>query len=278
MTRLGRGRIAGRIAPKTTGTGGGGTVIEGVPAGAAVMSETFTATIKAEVSETIAAQTDAFTGRIRGNVTETNAAQTDAWKVGLSGPGLNETNATPGDSFGGRAIFATSGSWQVPLGVTSLTATGWGAGRAGSGGTSLAAGAGGAGADFVTNTFAVTPGETLTITVAPQVAGAAANGTGNPGTNSTVSRGGTTLWSARGGGSAGGTNVGTATTGGAASGATGGAGANGGGAGGAAATGTGAGGAGSPPGGGGGGGGANLLGTPGAGGAGARGEVRLGWS
>lgn len=273
-----RGRMRASSPTSVQGSSSGGG--DGVPAGAVVFVDSMSATVRAAMSETNAAPTDTMTAQIRASMSETNATPTDTMTA-RAGTTMVESNATPADSLTFQLKYAASTTFQVPTGVTSLTARGWGSGRAGSGGTSLAAGAGGPGADLVQHTFAVTPGETLTITVGASVAGAAANAAGAAGQDTTISRGGTVLFRARGAGSAN-ANVGTLLAAGtAASGATGGSGGTSGtqvgGTGGAAPSGSAAGGAGNPPGGGGAGGGANLLGTPGAGGASGRGEARLTW-
>lgn len=108
--------------------------------------------------------------------------------------------ATKTDSVSGEpateAVFTASGSWVVPAGVTSVSAVVIGGGGGGIGNAN--GGCGGSGGDLRTfNNLAVTPGETLTITVG-------AGGTGGTaptqGGISRIQRGGTTLLQASGGG------------------------------------------------------------------------------
>lgn len=65
----------------------------------------------------------------------------------------------------GYAIFSASGSYVVPAGVSSVIAEATGSG--GGGGTSTGAdgGGGGGGGELRAGTIAVTPGETLTVTI-----------------------------------------------------------------------------------------------------------------
>lgn len=269
-------------------TGGGG-----VPAGAAVMVDSVTASLKATVAETNATPSDVVTAYVRASIAETNATPTDAAKLGLRGPVLGETNATPSEGFALRAVWAASSTFVVPPNVTSMTGECWGGGKGGSVGTQTG-GTGGNGGDYARATISVTPGETLTLTVA------ATSAVGANGGDTSILRSATPLVRAKGGGSAtanvgtttftggtgaagtllgtgggGGGSAGDASNGGNASGGTAGtAGTAGGGAGGAGATGAGV--AGNVPGGGGGGGGGSLT-SPGAGSTGAAGRIRLSW-
>lgn len=203
-----------------------------------------------------------------------------------------------------KATYVSSGSLVVPAGVTSLTTEAWGSGQGGAAGEGNTAapnsGAGGAGADYVRSILAVTPGETLTVTVAGTTAAGAVGG------DSLVLRGATPILRARGGGSSS-TNIGSVVRTGGAGGPSAllGSGGGGGGAGGTnnngtagASTTAGTGGtqdggnggtggasvgeagvAGAIRGGGGGGGAAGTaISAGGAGSTGARGEVRLSWA
>ena len=60
--------------------------------------------------------------------------------------------------------YNSSGTFIVPPGVTSITVQAWGAGAGGAGGSSANRSGGGGGA-FATNTFAVVPGASYTVTV-----------------------------------------------------------------------------------------------------------------
>lgn len=98
-----------------------------------------------------------------------------------------------GGSPSDQEVFTTSNSFIVPTDVTSVSAAVVGAG--GGGGASEDSdetGGGGGGGGLAYETFAVTPGETLTVTVG-------AGGTGAGGASS-ISRGGTLLVAANGGG------------------------------------------------------------------------------
>lgn len=158
--------------------------------------------------------------------------------------------------------FTVSGTFTVPSGVTEIIAECWGAGGAGGGSTqNNRGGSGGGGGGYCTNSFTVTPGQSISYTVGSGGTGSTGNGTAGGATSilSLIANGGGGGGANRGvagsGGSASGgsTNIsgGTGTTGGN-SGGDGGVGANGG-AGGDGATNN-NGGDGSTPGGGGGGG------------------------
>jgi hypothetical protein len=88
--------------------------------------------------------------------------------------------------------FTASGSFVVPAGITSLKVQCW----SGGGGGQSGSGAGGSGGEYAAeNALAVTPGETLTVTVGTGGSGGP-SGTGGPGSDGTVSsvlRGGTAL-------------------------------------------------------------------------------------
>lgn len=183
----------------------------------------------------------------------------------------------------GEVLFSAPGTayFEVPPGITQISAMvvgGGGGGSGGDGGRGTTNGGGGGGG-CAYGTFAVTPGEILTVVIGAGGTSSAGN-SGTAGGPSSISRGATVLLSGGGGGggiernagtAAGGTSTGTARTGGgtggsggtgsAASGATGGGGAGGltgnGGNGGARAT------NGSAGAGGGGGGGAGVAGTTG---------------
>lgn len=67
--------------------------------------------------------------------------------------------------------FTASGSWVAPAGVTSVTIEAWGGGGGGGGASTDSGGGGGGGAYSKKNTFAVTPGNSYTVTVGAGGAG-----------------------------------------------------------------------------------------------------------
>ena len=116
---------------------------------------------------------------------------------------------SPAESSG--SVVLTSGTFIVPLGITTLSVTLRGAGGGGGGGqvsNPYRGGNGGRGALVVQTALAVTPGETLTISGG--VAGTGGSfrnavggeivGDATAGTTLSLLRGGTTLMSAGGGG------------------------------------------------------------------------------
>lgn len=179
-----------------------------------------------------------------------------------------------------QVLFTTTGTqnWTVPVGIYEISAVVVGGGGGGGGGESgrNEGVSGGGGGGLAYGTFAVTPGEVLTVVVGTGGNGGASQSSGSAGGASTISRGATVLLSGGGGGAGqerstgtvnGGASTGTARTGGGAGGNSGGnstdTGSGGGGAGGYSAAGgnggtTGAGA--SSTGGGGGGGGATNSG------------------
>jgi len=100
--------------------------------------------------------------------------------------------------------YPTAGSYSftVPAGVTSLTATVVGGGGGGGGsifsGDGHGAANGGSGGFYSNQSFAVTPGETLALTVGAAGAGVS-SGTGGTGGSSSINRGATNLYTATGG-------------------------------------------------------------------------------
>src|SRR5690554_6195879 len=84
--------------------------------------------------------------------------------------------------------FTSSGTWTVPAGVTEITVEAWGAGGGGGGSNSNnSGGSGGGGGGHTTNTFSVTPGQSVAYTVgAGGAAGAANAGTGGDGGQTTI--------------------------------------------------------------------------------------------
>jgi hypothetical protein len=78
--------------------------------------------------------------------------------------------------------FVTSGQWQAPTDVTSVTVETWGGGGAGGGrGTSNGQSGGGGGGAYAKAVISVTPGNTYNYTVGTAVSGGTGNGTdGNP--------------------------------------------------------------------------------------------------
>jgi len=118
-------------------------------------------------------------------------------------------------SFGlarAEVVFTVSGSWVVPVGVTTVSALCVGAGGGGS--ESASGGSGGGGGDLrYNNNLPVTAGETLTITTG---LGGTPGTTGTAGAFSRIARGATVLLEAAGGGggtiSGSGAKNGTSTT------------------------------------------------------------------
>ena len=111
----------------------------------------------------------------------------------------------------GQELFTTSGTFVVPAGITQVSAVAVGGGGGGGNATDDdEPGAGGAGGGLSYGTFAVTAGESLTVTVG---AGGNNGNTGGTGGTTSINRGGTTLISA-GGGSGGSSTDGGASGGG----------------------------------------------------------------
>ena len=127
----------------------------------------------------------------------------------------------------GQQVFTSSGTFTVPAGVTSICAVAVGRGQNGAAGDGMGtAGRGGEGGTLsYTNSISVTPGESLTVTIATSTSGS----TGE----TTLKRSSTVLLAARAGGQTSGqANVGTSFAGGTAPAPAGGYGSGGGGAGG----------------------------------------------
>lgn len=115
----------------------------------------------------------------------------------------NVTSSTVSGHPIGQQNFTSSGTFTVPTGVTSVDIVAVGAG--GGGGSSdkddETGGGGGGGALAYVNTVSTTPGESLTVTVGTGGAGGAGGGdNGAAGNASSVSRSGTILVQANGGG------------------------------------------------------------------------------
>ena len=196
--------------------------------------------------------------------------------------------------------ITTTGTWQAPVGVTSVTVEAWGGGGAGGGATrtnpGTVNGGGGAGGAYAKGNVTVVPNTVYTVTVGGQktatATSTAATNVGNPSWFSTVStvyaQGGPGGAPANNGTGAGGTGSSSSSIGalslvaggsGAAgntggTGSTGGAGANGGGAGGTGVSGNNTGNTGTAPGGGGSGGRTTTNGTFN-GGTGAAGQIKI---
>ena len=124
----------------------------------------------------------------------------------------------------GQQLFTSSQSFVVPGGVTQISAAAIGGGGGGSGGDGGRGETnnGGGGGGLAYGTFAVTPGETLTITVGAGGT-SASGGSGGAGGATSIARGATVLLSGGGGAggverstgtAAGGTSTGTQRTGG----------------------------------------------------------------
>jgi hypothetical protein len=109
----------------------------------------------------------------------------------------------------GQQVFTSSGTFTVPAGVTSICAVAVGRGKDGAAGDGMStAGRGGEGGTLsYTNSISVTPGESLTVTIATSTSGS----TGE----TTLKRSSTVLLAARAGGQTSGqANVGTSFAGG----------------------------------------------------------------
>ena len=104
----------------------------------------------------------------------------------------------------GQVAFTTVGtqSWTVPPGITEISAVVVGGGGGGGGGESGRSEgvSGGAGGGLAYGTFAVTPGEVLTIVVGAGGNGGATQSSGSAGGPSTISSGATVYLSGGGGG------------------------------------------------------------------------------
>jgi hypothetical protein len=109
----------------------------------------------------------------------------------------------PGAKLEGQQEFTSAGSFTftVPGGVTevSAVAVGGGGGSSGCPGTSQGSGVGGGGGALAWASFAVTPGENLSVVVGGGGSAGALNGNGGNGGTSYVARGGTFLVRAGGG-------------------------------------------------------------------------------
>ena len=135
--------------------------------------------------------------------------------------------ALGGAAAPGQQVFTSSGTFTVPAGVTSICAVAVGRGQNGAAGDGMGMpGRGGEGGTLsYTNALSVTPGESLTVTIATSTSGS----TGE----TTLKRSSTVLLAARAGGQTSGqANVGTSFAGGTAPAPAGGYGSGGGGAGG----------------------------------------------
>jgi hypothetical protein len=125
-----------------------------------------------------------------------------------------ELLAPSGEAVPGQVAFTISDSWVVPVDVTSISAMCVGAGGGGGGSEDIdeTGGGGGGGGLAYVNDIAVTPGETLTITVGTGGNGGGIGRNGAAGGTTFISRGATTLVSA--GGGSGGVNRGAGGAGG----------------------------------------------------------------
>jgi hypothetical protein len=102
-----------------------------------------------------------------------------------------------------QVLFTTTGtqSWTVPVGITEISAVVVGGGGGGAGGESgrNEGVTGGAGGGLAYGTFAVTPGEILTVVVGTAGTAGASGGDGAPGGTSSIARGATVLLQGAGG-------------------------------------------------------------------------------
>jgi hypothetical protein len=102
-----------------------------------------------------------------------------------------------------QVLFTTTGtqSWTVPVGITEISAVVVGGGGGGGGGESgrNQGVSGGAGGGLAYGTFAVTPGEVLTVVVGTAGTAGASGGDGGTGGTSSIARGATVLLQGAGG-------------------------------------------------------------------------------
>jgi hypothetical protein len=103
----------------------------------------------------------------------------------------------------GQILFTTTGTqnWTVPVGITEISAVVVGGGGGGAGGESgrNEGVTGGAGGGLAYGTFAVTPGEILTVVVGTAGTAGASGGDGGTGGTSSIARGATVLLQGGGG-------------------------------------------------------------------------------
>lgn len=128
-------------------------------------------------------------------VTATNATGT--------GPASAASNSATPAPLSGQQAYTSAGSYSfvVPAGVTQVSAMAVGGGGGGAGDSGGLGGSPGGGGGLVySNTWSVTPGETLTVTVGGGGAGGpGSSGSTSPGGTSSIYRGGTLLIAAYGG-------------------------------------------------------------------------------
>lgn len=147
----------------------------------------------------------------------TQGLNTSAWRQGTAVAG-GYIYAVGGNLPSGlTTTFSTQGtaSYVVPSGITSITVKMWGGGAGGGAGGASTTGGDGGGAGYVSATYTVTPGETLTVYVGGAGAGATSNtsgGGGGGGGYSSLYRSTTPLAIAAGGGGGGGGRTGTDVT------------------------------------------------------------------
>ena len=97
-----------------------------------------------------------------------------------------------------RQVFASSGTFTVPAGITRVFVQVWGAGGGGGGASTNGAGTGGAAGGYTEEVVTVTPAAAITVTVGAGGAAGPAGGASNGGPGGTSSFGG--FCSATGGG------------------------------------------------------------------------------
>ena len=112
-----------------------------------------------------------------------------------------DSNITSQGTPQGQQVFTSSGTFTVPAGVTQVSAVvvGGGGGGAGSDGDRNEGNTGGGGGGLAYGTFAVTAGESLTVTVGAAGAAGGEGDDGGAGGTTTIARGATTLLSGGGG-------------------------------------------------------------------------------
>ncbi len=148
-------------------------------------------------------------GSLSGNVYLTPNGS-DSAEIKVTDANFNQQTVTFNVKLqSGTQAFAASGSFVVPANVTSIAVKGWGAGGGGGGSDGMVVGGSGGGGSFATGNVAVTPGETLAVTVGGGGTIGLANATGAGGGKAAGGGGGAggaagTLDNSGGGGGGGG--------------------------------------------------------------------------
>jgi hypothetical protein len=134
-----------------------------------------------------------------------------AWNAGDLVQNLNTAGTMASllslSNYLGVMVFASSGTWTVPLGVIRADVEVWGGGGGAGGAANNGGSAGGGGAGYTRGVFTVSPGATIAITVGSGGAGGIGAVAGSAGTSSSF---GSFCSATGGGGGAFGNNSGTA--------------------------------------------------------------------